>query len=510
MVSPRTDDGFGSINLVKKSARKPKKPNKLKKGKTTAATSDSSSKNNEMPENLVDQEKKAAESKAKADDAEIESTVEQVTKQGTGKRKRKSKNKNSASGTEPTASNENDKRDNELHRGRQATKGQKKKNNTDAQSDTPSSGKKDSESGTKNQIGKKRKRDKSSENIQVNVVNKPKTISEKNDGDEPDVPAVSKRSKRFKKRNISIQPNSKSDTKAKKQKQASDKKAVAPNEKQKEQNDDDSTTSNDNDGTDKESKEKEEEGGIDVKEGGEIDFEKKDERLRRTLFVGNINQKATSKDLMKLFSSHGSVESIRIRGVVPVNPKIPKRVAFLTRRLNEFVDAFTAYVVFKDAPDIEESVTKIKQKLHLTVFMDKHIRVMPADSSQSRMGNRFSAFVGNIPYNCTEEEFIQAFVDVVKELGTDLHNVQLNRDRDTGICRGSGFVTFTHDTAIQALMNMSGSISIRKNQLRFTKARKEKNVLSHTFKRLKQEKKGKGKYGNLKVGKGKIAKKGRS
>lgn len=220
----------------------------------------------------------------------------------------------------------------------------------------------------------------------------------------------------------------------------------------------------------------------DVAQEGDIDVSDK-ERLRRTLFVGNVSNSAKAKDLRKLFQPYGRVESIRIRNVIPVNPKIPKKAAYLGRRMSEFVDCYSAYIVFADTPDVDAILAKAKAECHFKEFFGNHIRVVEAEVKHDRH-HRCSAFIGNLPYNCTEEEMISTFLAVAKKLEVNLVNVRLNRDMETGACRGVGFVTLEDNTAVQALVNMSNQVMLRKHRLRIEKAQKEKKKNSKTHSRL--------------------------
>lgn len=215
-----------------------------------------------------------------------------------------------------------------------------------------------------------------------------------------------------------------------------------------------------------------------------------DPRLPRTLFVGNVSQKATQKDIKKLFKPFGKVETVRMRGVVPVNPKIPKRTALLTNRLAEFSDSFQAYVVFKEAEDINTILEGACQKLNMTVFKERHIRVMPA--SQKRQGPRkLSLFLGNLPFDCSEEELLTAFKELTESLGVQILNVRVNRDKDTGVGRGVGFITFSDSLGVQGCINAMGEVKIRDRVVRMEPASKMKKTNTKTYRRSGPGSKGK-------------------
>lgn len=213
----------------------------------------------------------------------------------------------------------------------------------------------------------------------------------------------------------------------------------------------------------------------------EIDIPQDDERMQRTLFVGNVAQNTTRKDIRKLFQQYGEIESVRIRNVIAVNPKIPKKVALLSNRLAKFADSFSAYVVFKSQDNLETILKKACKEQNMVLFMEKHLRVMLA--IQNRLGpRRQSIFVGNLPFDCSEEELIEAFKPIAEGVGVNLLNVRVNRDRDTGVGRGVGFVSFDDDLGVQASLNNVGNISIRNRDVRVERAMKTKNMKSKSYK----------------------------
>ena len=61
-------------------------------------------------------------------------------------------------------------------------------------------------------------------------------------------------------------------------------------------------------------------------------------------------------------------------------------------------------------------------------------------------------FVGNIPYEMTEEQLI----DIFKEVGP-VHSLKLMFDRETGKARGYGFCEYADpETAASAIRNCTG------------------------------------------------------
>jgi len=52
----------------------------------------------------------------------------------------------------------------------------------------------------------------------------------------------------------------------------------------------------------------------------------------QTVFVGNVPSGCTQKELKQLFSEFGRIETVRLRNLIPLNPKRGKRLAFIKKR----------------------------------------------------------------------------------------------------------------------------------------------------------------------------------
>lgn len=218
---------------------------------------------------------------------------------------------------------------------------------------------------------------------------------------------------------------------------------------------------------------------------GRRDSDLKDERVDRTVFVGNISQDTDQKDVKKVFKKFGAIEAVRIRGVIPVNPQLPKRVALLTKNLAPFSDSFQAYVVFKESQSVDDDIDKACQELNMTVLKDRHIRVMRAQSQRSGPRKQ-SLFIGNLPFDCSEEDIIRTFQEFAAKSGIEIVGARMNRDEDTGVGRGVGFVTFNDELGVQACLNAVGEIKIGGRVIRMEKADKMKKLNAKGYKRLKK------------------------
>ena len=181
----------------------------------------------------------------------------------------------------------------------------------------------------------------------------------------------------------------------------------------------------------------------------EVRAERQGTAEARTIFVGNLPlTHAKKKPLRKLFISCGVIESVRFRSFTVSDLRLPKKAAFINSAFHEQRDSCNAYVVFKST---DEAVIEAALAKNNTVVEGHHIRVdRAARSSDARDGaNKRSVFVGNLPFDVTEESLRAHFEDAGME-GID--NVRIVRDPKTGLGKGIAFVGFsTEDTAVAAL-----------------------------------------------------------
>lgn len=64
----------------------------------------------------------------------------------------------------------------------------------------------------------------------------------------------------------------------------------------------------------------------------------------RTIFVGNLPNTTKLNALRKYFRAFGEIDSLRIRGVTPANPKMPKRVAYMKGAFHPKRSTLQAYI----------------------------------------------------------------------------------------------------------------------------------------------------------------------
>ena len=247
------------------------------------------------------------------------------------------------------------------------------------------------------------------------------------------------------------------------------------------------------------------------------------EELKRTMFVGNVPTKTKAKELVSffkemLFSSSvpssssksekkkkkekAEVVSARIRSVplkksadekdakVPVRAKIlgslgkRKKDTENSGSINEASKSgCTAYVVWKREKDCERAV----KKGNMQKFNGHTLRVdFAAKSSQTTKGGKGamagddgsgvtydrtkSVFIGNLPFDVSDEEVIEIFTKnkEYKELKTELEAVRVVRDKATRTGKGIAFVLFKSVKAARTALLLDG-FEMGKRELRVTK-----------------------------------------
>ncbi|KAL4356226.1 hypothetical protein AHAS_Ahas09G0065500 [Arachis hypogaea] len=67
-----------------------------------------------------------------------------------------------------------------------------------------------------------------------------------------------------------------------------------------------------------------------------------EEKLLRTVFVGNLPLKVKKKTLFKEFKKFSEVESVRIRSVPIQDTQKPKKGAILAKKINDAADRYSS------------------------------------------------------------------------------------------------------------------------------------------------------------------------
>lgn len=190
----------------------------------------------------------------------------------------------------------------------------------------------------------------------------------------------------------------------------------------------------------------------DKKEASEDAMNQKDseiemEKLKRTLFVGNVPVSCIErKSLLKeRFSKHGNIESIRFRSIAFSQP-ISKKAAFIQKMLKEERESVNAYIVFKQFDSIQSALSE-----NATVFEGNHIRVDSA-LNPFKPDNSKSIFIGNLPLKINEESVWTFF----QNCGS-IFSVRLIRDKASSMGKGFGYVQFDKKSSATLALKLNGS-----------------------------------------------------
>ena len=127
---------------------------------------------------------------------------------------------------------------------------------------------------------------------------------------------------------------------------------------------------------------------------------KNDPRNPRTVFIGNVPLSTKKKDILKLVSPFGPVESLRQRSIAVSPGKLPIEVA---RKLGKQLTGTTTnfYVVM----ETEESASACLE-LNGREVDGRHVRV---DLATPTNDTHCSVFVGNVPFGADEEKLRKLF-----------------------------------------------------------------------------------------------------
>lgn len=194
-----------------------------------------------------------------------------------------------------------------------------------------------------------------------------------------------------------------------------------------------------------------------------IKFEDNPERLKRTLFVGNVSVNVKKKALKKLFLQYGSIETIRFRSFFGTESKCLKKVTLIKKEFHQECKSLNAYIVFKE----EDSVGKALV-MNGTVLEGLHIRLDRVNNSGSSEAKN-ALFIGNLPYKITEEALHKHF-----EHCGEIVNTRVIRDKFTGMGKGFAYVAFKTREGVVFGMKLHKS-NLEGREIRVSRANNNNN-----------------------------------
>uniref|UniRef100_A0A1B6EDT9 RRM domain-containing protein n=1 Tax=Clastoptera arizonana TaxID=38151 RepID=A0A1B6EDT9_9HEMI len=177
-----------------------------------------------------------------------------------------------------------------------------------------------------------------------------------------------------------------------------------------------------------------------------------------TIFVGNLPKATKKKDLIKFFRKYGKILSVRFRGAMQSDPRIPKKVAVITQDFHKDMDSINAYIVYKEKFEARNAL-----EASGCIFNNHHLRVDYANPKKER-NTKQSVFVGNLPYVMRDEELWEAF----KDCG-DIESVRVVREHSNRLSKGFGYVNFKNADSVELALQME-DVTIQNKKLRVARA----------------------------------------
>ncbi|CAG5020858.1 unnamed protein product [Parnassius apollo] len=180
------------------------------------------------------------------------------------------------------------------------------------------------------------------------------------------------------------------------------------------------------------------------------------EEVKRTLFVGNVPFSARcKKEVKKIFSKYGQIETVRIRTVPVKDGRVTPKLAVIKNELHPDRSTVNVYVKFRDESSVNEALAE-----NGTVLNDNHLRVTRSDCTGSEHDPKCSIFIGNIPFALEDEALQQKF----QQCG-EIVSVRIIRDKRTNAGKGFGYVNFKSKDAVELALALSEEDLTIKNRI---------------------------------------------
>lgn len=217
-----------------------------------------------------------------------------------------------------------------------------------------------------------------------------------------------------------------------------------------------------------------------------------------TIFVKNvpnvvITDRSAFKEFKKLFGPE--IKSVRFRSIA-VAEMAPRKIAFIKQKLHPARDAVNSYIVYKN----KDRVFEVMNTMNGREFKDHHLFVDNASKPRPQVPNR-SVFIGNMPFEATEEQLFRHFADC-----GEIENLRIVRDRKYNLGKGFAYVQFADVSTIQLAL-LKNEQPFQKRSLRVTrcsaKQQKRKHAAERPFKQKQTDRSREGKpkrLGDVKPG----------
>lgn len=211
------------------------------------------------------------------------------------------------------------------------------------------------------------------------------------------------------------------------------------------------------------------------------------EELQRTIYVGNVPINSKKKQIKSVFKKYGPIETLRFRGIPVADPKIPKKVAAITKEFHPDRKSIFCYIRFIKPEDAQQAVQE-----NGNIFKEHHLCVRYCGSS-TKNDECKAIFIGNLNFRAEEEQLWKLF-----EPCGPIDSVRIVRDSRTGMGKGFGYVNFKDADAVQLALEMENvklgdrELRIKLSSINTAKKNKKKENQSNATRRVDMQKKKKG------------------
>lgn len=175
-------------------------------------------------------------------------------------------------------------------------------------------------------------------------------------------------------------------------------------------------------------------------------FGSEEDRDRCTVFVGNLPNTVTKKEIIKYFRKFGSIVNTRLRCAAVSDPRIPKKVSVIKKNFHKDRSNIHAFICFNDENSANHAL-----EANGDLFDGHHLRVDLA--SQKEHENKKAVFIGNLAFSAEEDALWKLF-----ENCGPIDSIRIVRDQRTGMGKGFGYVNFKSKDSVELAIQLNGEI----------------------------------------------------
>ncbi|EPX72674.1 RNA-binding protein Nop12 [Schizosaccharomyces octosporus yFS286] len=201
-----------------------------------------------------------------------------------------------------------------------------------------------------------------------------------------------------------------------------------------------------------------------LKHQQEVKIQQELQKSEKTIFVNNLPSKIVLdkheyKSFAKHFRQFGQIKSIRFRSLA-FSEFLPRKVAFLEKKLHAERDTVNAYVVYDEASSARNALS-----LNATLFMDRHLRVDSVSHPMARDVKR-CIFVGNLAFEAEEEPLWRYFGQ-----SGEIEYVRIIRDPKTNLGKGFAYIQFKEPLSVDKALLLNEKQMPEGRTLRISRAK---------------------------------------